>query len=132
LRADITHEEDRAATEARIAEAYEGLRRVHRVEKRYLRKDGGVMWVDVSTVFVPASGSTSAFFSVVIADITERKRSSLFSQILPLEGEIITRGTLMLQCRSHTDLRLIPAPTQARRLCSVAQLENDSADFHVF
>jgi len=81
------------------------------------------MWVDVSTVFVPASGSTSAFFSVVIADITERKRSSLFSQILPLEGEIITRGTRMLLCRSHTDLRLNPALTQAGRLCSCARVD---------
>ncbi len=72
---DITHEEDRAATEARIAEGYEGQRRVFRVEKRYLRKDGTVMWADVSSVFVPASGNNSAFFSAVIVDCTERKRA---------------------------------------------------------
>jgi PAS domain S-box-containing protein len=72
---EVTHDEDRAATEARIVEAYEGQRRVHRVEKRYLRKDGGVMWADISSVLVPASGSTSAFFSLVIVDITERKRA---------------------------------------------------------
>ena len=72
---DITHEEDRAATEARIAEGYEGRRRVFRVEKRYLRKDGTVMWADVSSVFVPASGNNSAFFSAVIVDCTERKRA---------------------------------------------------------
>jgi PAS domain S-box-containing protein len=72
---EVTNEEDRAATEARIAEAYERQRRVHRFEKRYLRKDGGVMWADISSVLVPASGSTSAFFSVVIVDITERKRA---------------------------------------------------------
>jgi len=72
---DITHEEDRAATEARIAEGCEGQRRVYRVEKRYLRKDGRVMWADVSTAFVPASESNSAFFAVVIVDITERKRA---------------------------------------------------------
>jgi PAS domain S-box-containing protein len=59
---DITYEEDRAATEARIQGGHEGQRRVYRVEKRYLRKDGGIMWADVSTVFVPASGSNSAFF----------------------------------------------------------------------
>jgi PAS domain S-box-containing protein len=53
---DITHEEDRASTEARMAEADEEVRRVRRAEKRYLRKDGGVMWADVSGVFVPASG----------------------------------------------------------------------------
>ncbi|HSZ76504.1 MAG TPA: AAA family ATPase [Chthoniobacterales bacterium] len=72
---DISYEEDRAATMARIAEAEEGKRRVYRLEKRYLRKDGRVMWADVSSVFVPASGSVSAFFSVVIIDITKRKRA---------------------------------------------------------
>ena len=69
---DITHEEDRADTEARVAEAYEGRRRAYRVEKRYLRKGGGIMWADASIVFVPASGSNSAFFSAVIVDCTER------------------------------------------------------------
>ena len=72
---DISYEEDRAATVARLAEAEEGQRRVYRLEKRYLRKDGRVVWADVSSVFVPASGSVSAFFSVVIIDITKRKRA---------------------------------------------------------
>jgi PAS domain S-box-containing protein len=72
---DLSYEKDRAATVARLAEAEEGQRRVYRLEKRYLRKDGTVMWADVSSVFVPASGSVSAFFSVVIVDITKRKRA---------------------------------------------------------
>jgi PAS domain S-box-containing protein len=72
---DISYEEDRAGTVARLAEAEEGERRVYRLEKRYLRKDGRVVWADVSSVFVPASGSVSAFFSVVIVDITKRKRA---------------------------------------------------------
>src|SRR6516225_513948 len=72
---DITLEEDRAATEARIAETYEGQRRVYRLDKRFLRKDGSVMWADVSSVFVPASGSNSAFLSAVIVDRTERKQA---------------------------------------------------------
>jgi PAS domain S-box-containing protein len=71
---DITHEDDHAGTEARIAEAYEGQRRNHRFEKRYRHKDTRVVWADVSTVLVPASGSNSAFFSVVIVDCTERKQ----------------------------------------------------------
>jgi hypothetical protein len=33
------------------------------------------MWADVSTVFVPASGNVSAFFSVVIIDVSKRKRA---------------------------------------------------------
>src|SRR5271165_4714735 len=72
---DISHEEDRASTEARIADVYAGRRRVYRLEKRYLRKNGNVMWADVSSVLVPASGSASAFFSVIIVDITKRKQA---------------------------------------------------------
>jgi PAS domain S-box-containing protein len=70
---DITHEEDRADTAARLTEAAGGQRRMHRIEKRYLRKDGSVIWADVSTLFVLATGSTPPFFSAVIVDITERK-----------------------------------------------------------
>ncbi len=72
---DISYEEDRAGTVARLAEAEQGQRRVYRLEKRYLRKDGRVIWADVSSVFVPASGSVAAFFSVVIVDITKRRRA---------------------------------------------------------
>jgi len=72
---DVSYEEDRAGTEERLAVANDGKRRVYRLEKRYLRKDGQVMWADVSSVFVPAGGSNSAFFSVVIVDITKRKQA---------------------------------------------------------
>jgi PAS domain S-box-containing protein len=92
---DIAHEEDRAATEARIAEAHEGQRRDWRVEKRYLRKDGGVMWADVSSVFVPASGSNSAFFSAVIVDRTERKRAEEELQKAQAELAHVARVTTL-------------------------------------
>jgi PAS domain S-box-containing protein len=73
---DITHEEDRAETAARLAAVADaGQRQKHRIEKRYLRKDGGVIWADVSTLIVPATGSTPPFYSAVIVDITERKRA---------------------------------------------------------
>jgi len=85
----LTLDEDRAATEARIAESAEGQRQVHRIEKRYLRKDGSVIWTDVSTVFVPASGNTPAFFAAVIVDISDRKRAEEeIRRIRRLEGEI--------------------------------------------
>jgi PAS domain S-box-containing protein len=92
---DITHEEDRPATEARIAEAYQGPRRVYRLEKRYLRKDGRVLWADVSSVFVPASGSNSAFFSTVIVDRTERKQAEEALQKAQAELAHVTRVTTL-------------------------------------
>ena len=71
---DVTHAEDRADTAARLAAAAGGAqRRMNRIEKRYVRKDGGVIWADVSTVFVPATGNAPPLFSAVIVDITERR-----------------------------------------------------------
>ena len=72
---DITYEEDLAATKARLREVRAGHQRGYRVEKRYLHKDGAMLWVEVNSVFVPAGASSAAFFSVVIIDITKRKRA---------------------------------------------------------
>jgi len=72
---EVSHEEDRAASKAILAESVEGKRRDYRIEKRYRRKDGKVIWADVSSTLVPATGSTPAFFAAVIVDITERKRA---------------------------------------------------------
>jgi PAS domain S-box-containing protein len=92
---DITHEEDRSTTEARIAEALEGQRRVYRLDKRFLRKDGGIMWADISSVFVPASGNNSSFFSAVIVDRTEHQRTEEALQEAQAELAHITRVATM-------------------------------------
>jgi PAS domain S-box-containing protein len=72
---DLTLEEDRAADEALRAEAVAGQWRAYRVERRFRRKDGSIIWTDVSAVSVPAAGGESGFFAAVIVDITERKRA---------------------------------------------------------
>ena len=72
---DVTHEDDRPTTKKWIAEASQESRRFLRYEKRLRRRDGNVIWADVSTTLVPATGSTPAFFAAVIVDITERKRA---------------------------------------------------------
>ena len=72
---DVTHEDDRPTTEKWIAEASQESRRYLRYEKRFRRRDGNVIWADISTALVPATGSTPAFFAAVIVDITERKRA---------------------------------------------------------
>src|SRR6266481_2311843 len=72
---EVSHEEDRAATDAILAESAEGQRRHYRIEKRYRRRDGNLIWADLSSTLVPATGSTPAFFAAVVVDITERKRA---------------------------------------------------------
>jgi PAS domain S-box-containing protein len=73
---DVSHEDDRAGTViALLAEATEGQRRDYRFQKRYRRKDGDVIWAEVSSSFVPPTGNAPAFFVTVVVDITERKRA---------------------------------------------------------
>jgi C4-dicarboxylate-specific signal transduction histidine kinase len=43
--------------------------------KRYRRKDGDVVWADVTSFVVPATDSTPAFRGAVIVDISDRKRA---------------------------------------------------------
>ena len=71
---DITHEDDRAATEAVLAAHAVGQPRTQRLEKRYRRKDGSVIWVDVSAFLVPVAGSAPLLGGVTI-DISERKQA---------------------------------------------------------
>ena len=50
-------------------------RRPSPLEKRYLRKDGEILWAAVDASFVPATETTSAFMATIIADITDRVRA---------------------------------------------------------
>ncbi len=101
--AAITHEDDRDAIEQWLAESRGGQRRDWRVEKRYRRKNGDVIWADVSVGLVPTPDqSVSAIFIKVIVDITERKRAEaeLSQQELSLreaQNELahVTRVTTM-------------------------------------
>ena len=54
---DITHEDDRAATEAIIAAHAAGEPYAQRIEKRYRRKDGGIIWAEVGAFLAPVAGS---------------------------------------------------------------------------
>ena len=72
--ADITHEDDRAATEAILAARAADTSYAPRIEKRYRRKDGGIIWVELSTFMVPIVGGAPLHAGVVV-DITERKRA---------------------------------------------------------
>ena len=69
---DITHEDDRAASEAIIAAQMAGQSYVQHREKRYLRKDGGVVWAEVDAFLAPVAGSAPLLAGVAV-DVTERK-----------------------------------------------------------
>jgi PAS domain S-box-containing protein len=74
---DITHEEDRKASQEMIEDVQSGKRQDCHTEKRYCRKDGKVIWVRVSTARALDSSSALQGIPAIIEDITERKRAEV-------------------------------------------------------
>ena len=74
---DITHEEDREATQSMIDDVQSGKRQDIPSEKRYHRKDGKVIWVRVSAARALDSNGALQSIPAIIEDITERKRAEL-------------------------------------------------------
>ncbi len=72
---DLTHEDYREVNWALITELVEGKRRQFQIEKKYRRKDGGLIWVSNNVSLVPGSERVPRFIMALSEDITERKRS---------------------------------------------------------
>jgi PAS domain S-box-containing protein len=93
--ADVTHEEDRAETEALVASWLAGVESPQHIEKRYRRKDGGVVWADVSGFWVaPVAGDTPLRAAVVV-DITDRRRAEDDLREVQAELAHVARVTTM-------------------------------------
>jgi PAS domain S-box-containing protein len=72
---DVSHPADRAITDAERARMLKGdLESVH-FEKRYLRKDGEAVWVDLTVALVRDAEQRPLYEIAVFDDITERKKA---------------------------------------------------------
>lgn len=72
---EITHDDERAETENVVAKFRSGLQQEYHVEKRYLKKDGSPVWLNVTTTLVPATETADPFLQAIYMDITERVRA---------------------------------------------------------
>ncbi len=74
---DFTHPEDISCEQPLIEECFTGQRDHYQLEKRYVRKDGSIRWVNLfATVIRDADGSIPDAF-VFVKDITEQKKVQL-------------------------------------------------------
>ena len=76
---DVTHPEDLAVSLEQFHALMRGESPSFSLEKRYLRKDGSVVWGDVSLSIQNGSAGKPAYGIAILQDITERRR---------LEGEL--------------------------------------------
>jgi PAS domain S-box-containing protein len=72
---EITHDDDRRATREMIDRMMVDRRTGYDVEKRYLRKDGTVIWVRVSAARAADPDNGLRGIPTIIEDITERKHA---------------------------------------------------------
>ncbi len=72
---DITPESDRAETRERNTNLRAGELRNYSRQKRYQRKGGGIIWVDLSVAVVNGTDGKPQFLISIIHDITENVKS---------------------------------------------------------
>jgi PAS domain S-box-containing protein len=72
---DITHPDDRGETVRQAQEMRDGRQDLVDMEKRYVRKDGSVVWGHATVVRVPQASGGGALRFAIIQDITNRKRA---------------------------------------------------------
>ncbi|MEX3925391.1 PAS domain S-box protein [Paraburkholderia sp. BR10936] len=73
--ASVTHPADIAADLAQVAELLAGRQATYAIEKRYLRRDGQAVWVNLAVSLVRDVSGTPLHFIAAVQDITSRKKS---------------------------------------------------------
>jgi PAS domain S-box-containing protein len=71
---DITHPEDIELTWKNINPLLNGERETARFEKRYIHKNGSIIWADVLTYLERDKNNKPEYFITTVIDITERKK----------------------------------------------------------
>ena len=72
---DITHPDDLDADLGYTRQLLSGERSTYSMEKRYLNREGSVVWVDLTVSLVREPSGEPDYFIAVIEDITDRKRA---------------------------------------------------------
>ena len=86
---DVTHPDDLDTDLDHLRRLLAGEIDTYSVEKRYLRKDGSVVWIELTVSLVRHSSSEPGYFISVIEDITGRKRSEEEQRLLAEAGEVL-------------------------------------------
>ncbi len=74
---DITYAEDLKTDLEYVARMLAGKIKNYSMEKRYIRKDGSLVWIDLTVSLVRKSNREPDYFISVIEDISDRKRLEL-------------------------------------------------------
>lgn len=72
---DLTHPDDVSLNEDLISRILKGEKDSDRWEKRYIHKNGSVIWVDITTILIKDESNTALYFLSEMVDITGKKKA---------------------------------------------------------
>jgi PAS domain S-box-containing protein len=93
--ADVTHPDDRDATERGLDAVWERRQESYRIEKRMICKDGGIIWVSITGAPVAATESGPEFLPAIAVNITEQKKTEEALRVSRAELARVSRLTTM-------------------------------------
>jgi PAS domain S-box-containing protein len=88
---DITYPDDRTADLNAMHQLLVGKIQAYRVEKRYVRKSGEIVWARLTVNLVPQQDNEPAYFLAVVENISKRKKAEVALQALNAELEELSR-----------------------------------------
>ncbi|PPT10623.1 Circadian input kinase A [Geitlerinema sp. FC II] len=115
----FTHPEDLEREYRYIQALVEGQTQGYSLEKRYFRKDGSIVWVELTlSAFQHTSGSEAAFYYLgIVRDITDRKQYQAALENLRRRYELILTSAGEGICELDRDGNIVFCnPTAARTL----------------
>ncbi len=121
---DITHPDDLDADLALFAQLKAGDIDSYSLDKRYYRKDGEVVWVEITVSMQEASGQSGPYIIAVVEDITQRKLAEDRQRLLLAELNHRVKNTLaMIQSIANQTLRESTDPRNFVR-CFTGRLQS--------
>jgi PAS domain S-box-containing protein len=91
---DLTHREDVERDSRLFAEQWAGERDAYTIEKRYVRKERSVMWVELAASLVRSEDGSPDYGVRIVSDITDRKRAEEQQRLLLHELNHRVKNTL--------------------------------------
>ena len=118
---DITHPLDKETSRRLFTEIVAGQRKTYMIEKRYLHKDGQIIWGRITTSLVRGRGSQARFIIGMVENITAQKQ--IENELDELQRRLM-RGREMERLRVAQDLHDGPLQEIIALSYQIQELEN--------